>query len=122
MSDDGFSKMRETMGGTCGMVTFCITVTGCLTAIVTLISYFGMYAFSNPDVDGCFYIEGLEHGEPTKAGALAAAQTLQIEGVDETDVVNAHALFVNWFAWAFWTAIIPCMVLPLCVLTICLNW
>ena len=89
--------MRKVCGIICGVLLFGIGV--------TLTVYLGIYAYNNPDPQNCWVVKDLHQCQPSKQLVLAKAKEFAID-VTEGYPLEMHRLFVTWFRWGFWTAIV----------------
>ena len=118
MSDNSYRKTGG-VSGTGDKVLLCVGLSCCCIIfglIATFITYLGIYAFNNPDPKACYFIEGNEVGYATKVEAIVAAGLAA-----DIEPVNVHDVYVGWFAWMFWTVVIPLMSLPIGFIISCMR-
>ena len=84
----------------CGI---CSCITGGV-AFTTALVFLGYYAYSNPDPSQCWVVRDLHSAWPTKADAIARADTMDID-VTSGYPMEMHAVFELWFTWGFWAKI-----------------
>ena len=58
----------------------------------------GIFAFNNPDPAECWFVEGMEVGTASRETAMEYAK---LEGIEVSEIKNAHNQFVTWFTWGF---------------------
>ena len=104
--------------GCCGFLAVCACFCTILGSTIALVVYLGVYAYNNPDVTDCWYVDGMTVGETTAQAALDAATK---QGLEQMEPINVHQLFTAWFAWAFWTALLPCLCAPVITLVNCFQ-
>lgn len=73
-------------------------------AFTTALVFLGYYAYNNPDPTQCWVVRDLHSAWPTKADAIARADTMDID-ITSGYPMEMHAVFEVWFMWGFWTKI-----------------
>ena len=84
----------------CGYCS-CIAATG---AFLTALGFLGFYTYKNPDPTQCWVVRDLHSAWPSKADAIARADTMDID-VTSGFPMEMHAVFIMWFTWGFWAKI-----------------
>lgn len=99
------------------MAIFSIATTVILYTV--FVFFLGIYGYNNPDPDACYFIEGLETTELTRADAISKAASLGVP-VKVGYPVNMAHLYRAWFIWGFWDKlyqlVIVAVFVPLAIL------
>ena len=119
--DNNYQNMNKQDVGVCGYIMYFLCSCGCLAASIAYVVYLGIYAYSNPDSESAYLVEGLQGCIGTRAEATEAQLALITSGATTVGMYNTHDVFTKWFAWGFWTTLAPCLSIPLFVIFGCMG-
>ena len=114
--DDYFKQVSSQGGEASGLQQgiACLCALAMFGGVITYLVFLGIYAYNNPDPLDAWWGGDLTHSYTTEL----AAQTAAGVGVE---VQNVHLVYVTWFVWGFWTAISPCIAIPVFITLGCFG-